>query len=71
MNGEDNLKGTAGTTDCPQMSFVFLKSLNARPADLSIGPPGDELHHPVSIQVKGVDAHCMILRLFDEGKTHY
>lgn len=32
-------------------------------ADLSIGPASDELHHPVCIQVKGVDAHCMILRL--------
>lgn len=37
-------------------------------AHLSIGPASDELHHPISIQVKGMNAHCMILRLKGERK---
>lgn len=32
-------------------------------ADLSVGPASDKLHYPISIQVEGMDAHCMILRL--------
>lgn len=39
--------------------------------DLSIGPASDELHYSVGIQVKSMDAHCMILRLNKQGKnTH-
>ena len=31
--------------------------------DLSVGPAGDQLYHPVTVQVKGVDAHRVILGL--------
>lgn len=37
-------------------------------ADLSVGPAGDELHNPIGIQVEGMDAHGMILRLEEEIK---
>ena len=31
--------------------------------DLSVGPAGDQFYHSITIQVKGVDAHRMILGL--------
>lgn len=40
-------------------------------ADLSVGPASDELHHPISIQVKGMDTHCMILWLKGERKEKH
>lgn len=39
-------------------------------AYLSIGPTSDELDHPIGIQVEGVDAHCMILRLREKEKQN-
>jgi len=67
--------------DCRNESIVVSKKmyeslfLDTRPAelcaDLSIRPSSDKLHNPISIQVKGMDAHCMILGLGGEKKTPY
>lgn len=52
-------------------NHILLLKCEMLCAHLSIGPASDELHHPISIQVKGVDAHCMILRLKGERKKTF